>query len=230
MSDQVQFQDQSGDLAGQQDNVANEQVNTTPAKVELSAEVVSRIAEETARAFRGLQSMQEKKAKAIAQDVVKQVTAAREIGAQISAEQEQGLIRKALDQYLESGEDAGNPADQQGKPLTKTQQPNGDPDSSYVERRVAALARKYGGLLLASDPESVMVEKYVDADDYLDKYQAALEKRAQRPPAAGRIPTMVRGNAPTTKEGMVEELARLAEHPNVANLARMKELKIKLQT
>ena len=76
-------------------------------------------------------------------------------------------------------------------------QPAKSEDQVYAERATKRIARKYGIDIDESDPEAQDLQGAADVDDWIERYEAAVQRKRQRvtTPAAGRMPTM--GGAPS---------------------------------
>lgn len=173
----------------------------------------AKIAEESAKAFRAMQSMTDKKARAVASDAQKQLEAMKSTGAQFTPEMERDFVNRTVNSYLQSI------SDEQPAPAPEKAQSGGLPKELFDAAgiRVSKIAKKFGVEEFTAEHNEQLnklwanVKDLASYDDFLDKAEDVFKpKSGSKTPPQARIASLA-GNggtsAPTAEKYKSEMLA-----------------------
>lgn len=193
------------------------------------------VAEETAKAFRAMQSMSDKKAAQVKNMAEQQVEMMIQTGAQITPDMKSNYVNMLVNRYRESlADEAPEPAQVQTPQATETN-PMFDAARATVQRTANKL-----GVSLDDEDSSEFNRLWQNVNsnpktyqDFLDKAETYLEAKAKAgktPPQARMASVVGNGGSNTpTKEALTAQLSKLLEHPHPKNLKKIEELQEKLK-
>lgn len=193
------------------------------------------VAEETAKAFRAMQSMSDKKAAQVKSMAEQQVEMMIQTGAQITPDMKSNYVNMLVNRYRDSlADEAPEPAQAQTPQATETN-PMFDVARATVQRTAAKL-----GVALDGEDSAEFNRLWQNVNspkayqDFLDRAETYLEAKAKtvKTPPQARIPSLAGngGGITSSKEALSNELQKLLEHPNPKDLKRIEELQEKLKT
>jgi hypothetical protein len=201
-AENVQLQDQEIVSEDATNDQPENQVSNAPSQeVQLSDAIVKKIAEESAKAFRAMQSMKDKKARQVMNETRKTIEQMRASGVEIDDAKAKAIERNALDKMTEDEEDAGNMPIQANPASTPDQGPSRQAGDAF-NRAIQELYEEYGLTIDDKSPEDEKYRALLDMSSprkFQKSLEKALEKKAtdQKTPPEARIPTLA-GSGKTT--------------------------------
>lgn len=154
-------------------------------------------------------------------------------GISVSDEQVRAARQAAFDRVLQEDDAISPPSPGQPTPSQNgidpgVPQPQADPITSFVKNSMASFDAQYGVEVLPTDPEAEGMEAITNPYEFLKRYEAAAQAKAQRmavPPQA-RVASPIAGaqNAPSTLQAAIAELESLNAKPRLENIQRMRQL------
>jgi len=205
MTDDVQLQDQIDapvDTANVEDGLPE---SNAPAQqeIQLSDAVVQKIAEQSAKAFRAMQSMKDKKARQVLNETQKMIDNMKSAGVEIDEAKERAIRQNALDQMTDVDDNDGN-VPFQAPPISNQQPPpKSDQAVDAFNQSIQELYQEYGVVIDQNAPGDEKYREMIDTTSprkFQKTLEAALQKKANdlNTPPAARIPTLA-GSGKTTQ-------------------------------
>jgi hypothetical protein len=191
-----------------------------------------KIAEESAKAFRAMQSMTDKKARQVQGNALAMLSEMKATGAQFTPEMEREFVARTVNNYLNALNDEQPEAAQpetQRNDKSQFLDAAMDEVNGFIANNKVTLSQEAKSSL---DAEWQKVKDVRSYTAFVKRIPEILQPKSDKTPPQVRMASVIGGKGSFTPspESIAAELQKLLEHPHPKNLKKIEELQEKLKT